>query len=215
MLPAITIYKTNRCRLTQPFPPLDLLLMSNHHAHLGTVVDTFLVSFDTSAGQYVFVPAAMEYFPQTDHLSGIAVIHECCFVCLRPWRWCRLIWLSPAHKITAASMAFLSLLHFYLFQFFTQLLQSLAACASFPFPLQPGHSCGQNIHEYVFTHTVLIPLTFQTPLLLPLFYPRYHFTSNLTQLYGAVSVFALWPLCNSVTEVTADRFLRKSDCRVW
>lgn len=64
----------------------------------------FLVSSHTSAGQYVFVPAATEYFPQTDRLSGVAVIHGCCFVCLRPWQWCRLIWLSPAHKITTTTI---------------------------------------------------------------------------------------------------------------
>lgn len=157
----------HRCQTVTHIYPLT------HHP--CTIVDALLVLSGTSVGQYVFVPVATEYFPQTDHLSGVTVIHGCCFVCLCPWRWCRLIRLSPSHKITAASMAFLSPLHFYLFQSFTQLLQSLAACASFQFPLPPGHSFIQNVHEYVFTLMVLIPLTFQTPLSLPLICPLYHF----------------------------------------
>lgn len=87
--------------------------------HRCTIVDTLLVLSGTSAGQYVFLPLATECFLQTDHLSGVTVIHGCCFVCLCPWRRCRLIRLSPAHKITAASVSFLSPLLFYLFQSFT------------------------------------------------------------------------------------------------
>lgn len=34
-------------------------------------------------------------------------------------------------------------------------------------------------------------------------------------LNWAVSLFALWPCCNSAREVTADRFLWKGHCHVW
>lgn len=136
--------------------------------HRCIVVDTLLVLSGTSAPQYVFLPLATECFLQTDHLSGVTVIHGCCFVCLCPWRRCRLIRLSPAHKITATSVSFLSPLLFYLFQSFTQSLQSLAACASSPSPLRPARSCIPDVHEYVFALALLIPLTFQTPLLRPL-----------------------------------------------
>lgn len=147
--------------------PSHTSLHSTHHR--CTIADTLLALSGTSAGQYVFLPLATEYFPQTDHLSGGTVIHGCCFVCLCPWRRCRLIRLSPAHKITAASVSFLSPLLFYLFQSFTQSLQSLAACASSQSPLRPARSCIPNVHEYVFALAVLIPLTFQTPLLRPRF----------------------------------------------
>lgn len=94
---------------------------------------------------------------------------------------------------------------------------AIACCvrASVQFPLQPRHSCIQSIHEYVFALAVLIRLTFQTPLSLPLFRPLYHCPSALAQLYWAVSVFDPWPCCNSVTEVIADRFLWKRHCHVW
>lgn len=50
---------------------------------------------DTMLRQYVFVPVATEYFPQTDHLSDATVIPGCRFVCLCLWHCCRLILLPP------------------------------------------------------------------------------------------------------------------------
>lgn len=51
---------------------------------------------DPSLWQYVFVPVATEYSPQTDHVSNTTVIHGYQPVCLYLWHCCRLILLPPA-----------------------------------------------------------------------------------------------------------------------
>lgn len=116
----------------------------------------------------------------------------------------------PPTRLQPPPLAFLSPLHFYILQSFTQFLQSLSYMhlLSIPAPassfLYPGNSwkcfCLRSFNPHFCSR---------------LFHLLYHFHSNLTQLHEVVCVFAPWPLCNIVTEVTADRFLRKSDCRVW
>lgn len=90
--------------------------------------------------QYVFVPVATEYFPQTDHLSDATVIPGCRFVCLCLWHCCRLILLPPTRlqpplgPPSPRSISTLFSPFFFLYQF---LAISRGMCLLLSIPLPP------------------------------------------------------------------------------
>lgn len=66
-----------------------------------------------------------KYSPPADRASDSTFIHGCPFVCLCPWRRCRLILLPPT-RLRATFRAVLTLLHFHHFQSFIRVPQSQA-----------------------------------------------------------------------------------------
>lgn len=100
----------------------------------------YTVLLDTSLGQYVFVPVATEYYPQTDHLSNPTVIHGCRFVCLCLWHCCRLILLPPARLQPPSGPSSLSSISTFFNPSSMARNLLLYVPVSFPSLRLPGHS---------------------------------------------------------------------------